>query len=66
MTDELRIGDAERGKRLFAARGCVGCHAVAGEFAGGQDAQVQARRGFRVEADRLDDLVADGVHRAER
>jgi len=29
------IGDAEQGKRLFATRGCVGCHTVAGEFAGG-------------------------------
>ncbi|HLI27049.1 MAG TPA: c-type cytochrome [Chloroflexota bacterium] len=29
------IGDAENGKRLFATRGCVGCHSVAGDFAGG-------------------------------
>jgi cytochrome c oxidase subunit 2 len=40
------IGDAERGKRLFAARGCVGCHAVAGEFAGGASGP-ELRRALR-------------------
>ena len=29
------VGDAANGKRLFASRGCVGCHIVTGEFGGG-------------------------------
>ena len=40
------VGDAERGKRLFAARGCVGCHIVQGEFAGGSTGP-EMRRAMR-------------------
>ena len=29
------IGDAARGKALFTAKGCNGCHRIAGEIAGG-------------------------------